>query len=46
MIQDLYEVQKLLDRTRICMIPVVNPDGYEIFTEDIMRSEIRFSARC
>ena len=27
---DLYEVKKLLDQTRLCIIPVVNPDGYEI----------------
>ncbi len=25
-----YHVQKLLDEVRICFIPVVNPDGYEI----------------
>jgi g-D-glutamyl-meso-diaminopimelate peptidase len=25
-----YEVRKLLDRVRICLIPVLNPDGYEI----------------
>ena len=27
---ELYEVKKLLDQTRLCIIPVVNPDGYEI----------------
>lgn len=30
-LRDFYEVKNLLDRTRLCMIPVVNPDGYEIF---------------
>lgn len=29
-VQELYEVKKLLDQTRLCIIPVVNPDGYEI----------------
>lgn len=29
-LEDFYEVRKLLDKTRICMIPLVNPDGYEI----------------
>lgn len=29
-IQEFYEVKKLLDQTRLCVIPVVNPDGYEI----------------
>ena len=27
-----YEVKKLLDKVRICLIPVLNPDGYEIST--------------
>lgn len=30
MLEDFYEVQKLLDEIRICLIPVLNPDGYEI----------------
>lgn len=29
-LNDFYEVKKLLDKTRVCMIPLVNPDGYEI----------------
>ena len=29
-VDELYEVKKLLDQTRLCIIPVVNPDGYEI----------------
>lgn len=29
-VEELYEVKKLLDQTRLCIIPVVNPDGYEI----------------
>lgn len=29
-LQELYEVRKLLDQTRLCIIPVANPDGYEI----------------
>lgn len=29
-VQELYEVKKLLDRTRLCVVPLVNPDGYEI----------------
>ena len=28
-VQEFYEVRKLLDQTRLCIIPVVNPDGYE-----------------
>ena len=30
MVKEFYEVKKLLDTTRLCIIPVVNPDGYEI----------------
>ena len=30
LINDFYDVRKLLDRLRICIIPVLNPDGYEI----------------
>ena len=33
MVQDFYDVKKLLDQTRICLIPVINPDGYEIFNK-------------
>ena len=29
-LDEFYEVQRLLDQIRICMIPVLNPDGYEI----------------
>ena len=29
-IGDSYEVRKLLDRVRICVIPMLNPDSYEI----------------
>ncbi|MDO5336320.1 MAG: M14 family zinc carboxypeptidase [Eubacteriales bacterium] len=29
-IQDFYEVRALLDNVALCMIPLVNPDGYEI----------------
>lgn len=28
--EDFYNVRKLLDAVRICMIPLLNPDGYEI----------------
>ncbi len=27
---EFYEVRKLLNKIRLCMIPVLNPDGYEI----------------
>lgn len=27
---NLYQVQELLDKVRICVIPMANPDGYEI----------------
>ena len=30
MMEDFYEVKKLLSQIRICMIPLVNPDGFEI----------------
>lgn len=30
MIEEFYEVKKLLSQIRICMIPMLNPDGYEI----------------
>ena len=29
-LDEFYEVKKLLDKIRICMIPLLNPDGYEI----------------
>ena len=29
-IGESYEVRKLLDKVRICMIPILNPDSYEI----------------
>lgn len=29
-LEELYRVRKLLDQIRICVIPVLNPDGYEI----------------
>lgn len=29
-LDDFYDVKKLLDRVRLCMIPLLNPDGYEI----------------
>lgn len=29
-LDNFYEVRKLLDRVRICLIPLLNPDGYEI----------------
>lgn len=29
-VKEFYEVKKLLDQIRVCIIPVVNPDGYEI----------------
>ena len=29
-LEDFYEVQKLLDKIRVCIIPLLNPDGYEI----------------
>lgn len=28
-LEDFYEVKQLLDKIRICMIPLLNPDGYE-----------------
>lgn len=30
MLEEFYEPQKLLDKIRICMIPLLNPDGYEV----------------
>ena len=29
-LDEFYEVKKLLDKIRICLIPILNPDGYEI----------------
>lgn len=29
-LEEFYEVRKLLDKIRVCMIPLLNPDGYEI----------------
>ncbi len=29
-LEEFYEVKKLLDKIRICLIPLGNPDGYEI----------------
>lgn len=29
-LEDFYPVRKLLDKIRICFLPVLNPDGYEI----------------
>lgn len=33
-LEDFYDVKKLLDEIRICMIPIENPDGYEICRTD------------
>ena len=30
LVDEFYEVKTLLDKIRICMIPLLNPDGYEI----------------
>lgn len=30
MVEDFYDVRNLFDAMRICMIPLLNPDGYEI----------------
>ncbi len=29
-LEELYRVRKLLDEIRLCMIPLLNPDGYEV----------------
>lgn len=29
-LEDFYEADRLLDRVRLCVIPLLNPDGYEI----------------
>lgn len=29
-LDDFYDVKKLLDHVRLCLIPLLNPDGYEI----------------
>lgn len=29
-LEEFYEVRKLLDKIRVCIIPLLNPDGYEI----------------
>ena len=29
-LEEFYEVKKLLDKIRICFLPLLNPDGYEI----------------
>lgn len=29
-LEEFYDVKKLLEKTRICFIPVVNPDGFEV----------------
>ena len=29
-LEEFYEVRKLLDKIKVCMIPLLNPDGYEI----------------
>lgn len=35
-LEDFYDIRKLLDRIRICMIPLANPDGYEICRTDFL----------
>ena len=30
-VEDFYDVQDLLDEIRVCVIPIINPDGYEIY---------------
>lgn len=30
LVNEDYDVRKLLDRVRICFIPILNPDGYEV----------------
>ena len=31
---DLYDLRELLERWKICFIPLLNPDGYEIYEKD------------
>lgn len=31
LIEEFYEVKELLDKIRICVIPLLNPDGYEVY---------------
>lgn len=33
-IKNLYDVREMLDKWRICFIPLLNPDGYEIYEKD------------
>lgn len=33
-LEELYNLQELLDRWKICFIPLLNPDGYEIYEKD------------
>lgn len=33
-LEELYDVRELLSRWRLCFIPVLNPDGYEIYEKD------------
>lgn len=33
-LEDIYNVRMLLERWRLCFIPVLNPDGYEIYEKD------------
>lgn len=29
-VEEFYDIKKLLDKVRICMIPLMNPDGFEV----------------
>lgn len=33
-LENLYDTRILLDQWKLCFIPVINPDGYEIFEKD------------
>ena len=33
-IEEIYDIREFLDKWRLCFIPILNPDGYEIYTGD------------
>ena len=33
-IEEIYDIREFLEKWRICFIPVLNPDGYEIYAGD------------
>lgn len=45
-LDEFYEVKKLLDKIRICLIPILNPDGYEIRQNGFVPFEIQFTVKC